>query len=286
MKSAIFTPHTPERPASCAVFVSGAGSNAENLLDFVRKKSSSFQVSLLVCDNLECRAMEIGANYGVECLLFDLKKFYADHGETSTKLDTAHRREVRNLWSNMVEKELLGRGIEMVLLAGFVPLINFAELPALNVHPGDLTKCDMNGVRRYAGLHFKPVETAILDGEKFLRSSVIAVRPFTGKSTDIDSGPVLGVSAPVEVDLEGKTLAELKAIYARRTPGAKVDDQLRKIAAHNVEKLKIYGDHVVFPLAAEDFAAGSFCYEGEQLFYRGEKVVSVEYFSAETKKLI
>lgn len=286
MKHALFAPHSPDHPASCAVFVSGSGSNAENLLKFVRRRKRSFKIDLLVHDNPECRAPEIGAGYGVECLLFNLKEFYACHGETSTKLDTVHRREVRNLWSAMVEKELLDRGIDMVLLAGFVPLINFSCLPALNVHPGDLTKCDSGGVRRYAGLHFKPVETAILDGEKFLRSSVIAVQPFTGKSTDIDAGPVLGVSAPVEVDPDGRTLSELKEIFNRRVQGAKVDDDLRRIAALNVEKLKVHGDHIVFPGAAEDFAAGRFAADGEKLYYRGAQVVSVEYFPDRAEKLI
>lgn len=286
MKQALFSPHTPEKPARCAVFVSGAGSNAAKLLEFVDSGARSFAIDLLIGDNPECRGKEIAEKCGREYRLFDLKKFYAAFGEESTRLDTPRRREIRDLWSAMIEKELLDRGIEMVLLAGFVPLINFVRLPALNVHPGDLTKVDENGVRRFAGLHFKPVERAILDGEKYLRSSVIAVENFTGKSTDIDAGPVLGVSIPVGIDLAGKTLDELKTVYSQRVANKKVDDILRRVAIDNIEKLKLLGDHVIFPAAAEDFAAGCFAVDGETLFYRGQKVLSVEYSPDGEKRLM
>lgn len=87
--------------------------------------------------------------------------------------------------------------IDFGVLAGFVPLCNItADLPCLNVHPGDLT-VETDGRRILAGLHFKPVETAILAGHPALRSSVILAQPFEGSGeAEMDSGPVLGVSRP------------------------------------------------------------------------------------------
>ena len=282
----LFAPHTPEAPARCAVFLSGTGSNAEKILEYTAGKKRNFRPVLLLTDNPVSRAGELAEKYSLPLKLFDIKEFYASYGETAIRLDSPRRREIRDLWSRQVEAVLRAENIEIVLLAGFVPLINLSpDLPALNVHPGDLTIEDENGCRMLAGLHFKPVERAILAGFPSLRSSVISVQPYNGGSNDIDSGPVIGVSAPVKVELDHRSIDELAAIEAARKPG-KVDDPLRQLAAANVEKLKINGDHVVFPQAVDDFAAGKFALDGKQLFYNGKATVSVEYSADFLPKLL
>ena len=45
-------------------------------------------------------------------------------------------------------------------------------------------------------------------------------------------------------------------------------DRLREVAAHNLERLKLCGDHVVFPRVADDFAAGRFGLDGGRLCFR------------------
>jgi len=77
----------------------------------------------------------------------------------------------------------------------------------------------------------------------------------------MDSGPILGVSAPVPIDFQGRTRAELQACAARRPerrpPGGWRDD-LEAVAGHNQERLKEGGDWTVLPPAVDDFAAGRF----------------------------
>lgn len=273
----LFPAHDPSDPARTALFLSGAGSNAEAILRYEKSRPCAFRTELLVTDAPESSRAEVLAREA-DLPLFglDLKKFYREHGEESIRLDTEHRRFVRDLWSEEIYRVLLYRKIELVLLAGFVPLTNLAEkLPALNVHPGDLTQTSDDGRRILAGLHYFPVEKAILEGHASLRSSVIRVQPYRDRA-DIDAGPVIGISEPLPVDTENFSLDELRAIAAARTPG-KSDDALRALAARHIERLKVRGDHVVFPQAADDFARGAFAIERDRLAYFGTTVAVVEY---------
>ena len=143
-------------------------------------------------------------------------------------------------------------------------------LPLLNVHPGDLTIIDADGRRRYAGLHFLPVEQALCDGRRFLRSSVILAQPYTHDGADeLDSGWVLGLSAPVAVPDDTPDAPRLRQLQAQR-PGKVVsaDDPLRSWAKKCIETLKRHGDHQVLPRCVEDFARGAFAASGGQLYYR------------------
>ena len=96
----------------------------------------------------------------------------------------------------------------------------------------------------------------------------------------MDGGPVLGVSKPLAVDKGSYCLEELAAFKAKRIPGQKCCDPLREMALEHVHYRKnrqVAGDHVVFPRTASDFASGLFSVEDDRLFYRGERILSVEY---------
>ncbi len=282
MVETLFAPHSAAHPARTAILLSGSGSNAEAILRYEKQAPRHFRTELLLSDTPTSRAASLARENGLDHRLFDLKKFYAERGEERVTLDTPRRREIRNQWSREVEAVLRERGIELVLLAGFVPLVNLT-LPGLNVHPGNLTIEDEKGARMLAGLHFRPVETALLAGHRTLRSSVILVQPYTGGKNDIDSGPVLGVSPALPVGLTAAEREVLAKTLQLRTP-EKMPDLLRQTAMEYVEKLKVAGDHVVFPRAVDDFAAGNFARAGRQLFYRGAPVLTVEY-SASGKAL-
>ncbi len=274
----LFPCHTADAPAKTALFLSGAGSNAEAILKYEKSHRCAFRTTLIVTDAPDTsRAAELAETYDLPLFGLDLKKFYLEHGETSIKLDTPRRRELRDLWSNEIYNVISYCKIELVLLAGFVPLTNLAEkIPSLNVHPGDLTLENADGSRMLAGLHFLPVERAILAGHAALRSSVILVQGYHS-AKDIDAGPVIGISGKLPLDLEGHSVAELQQIFDARRPGEKADDLLRALARKNVEKLKTTGDHIVFPAATDDFARGAYAVEDKQLWYDGEKVSVVEY---------
>ena len=274
-----------DRPARVVVLMSGSGSNAEVLIRASRMENSSFTICALVTDRPErCRAREIAAMYHlplVECDIFD---FYKKNGENSIRLDTQHRRELRNLWNTMLEKAIEPFAPDFGALAGFVPLTNLAaKLPLLNVHPGDLTATDENGRRLYTGLHHLPVELAILDGVDGLRSSVILAQPYSGDgNSDMDSGPVLGISGPVAPKLDGAILSRLKKLYEIRIPGVTPSDRLREVADASLDELKYHGDHVIFPRVVSDFALGKYAVDAnDQLYYEIDgsftAVQTVEY---------
>lgn len=275
---------------SAALFLSGSGTNAEKLLESCCGKSSaaSWKVSVLVTDRPETSAArQLSARFDVPLVEHDLASFYRLHGEGKTSIHTERGMRIRELWTDALRKKLEPYRIDFGLLAGFIPLTNLvSDFPCLNVHPGDLT-FEENGVRCLAGLHRLPVERALLFGHRTLRSSVIMVQPFSKGASEMDSGPIPGVSAPVVVDWMGTTPEELGRVFAERDGKSSADissDLLAQVARHNLERLKVSGDWVVFPRVVEDFASNRFALDSAgQLCYRMKKdgefqrVRSVEY---------
>ncbi len=285
-------PGAGKRLARVAVFMSGSGTNAEALFRYCAGRSACrFAPVLIVTDAPETgRAREVAAAWSVPLVELDIRKFYAERGEQAISLISERRRVIRAEWTEALRKLIAPWEIDFGVLAGFIPLCNIAaDLPCLNVHPGDLT-CEENGRRMLAGLHYRPVETAILSGHPALRSSVILAQPFEGSGeAEMDSGPILGVSVPMPLDLEGESVESLKAVQAIRTH-APYRDRLREIAHANLERLKICGDHMVLPRAADDFAAGRFGLDQGKLRFLNDggkwtPVRTVEYGSDERKPL-
>ena len=270
------------KKVACVVLMSGSGSNAEALIAYERlSENCPYHVAALVTDAPEeSRAREIAAVSGLPLVEHDIRNFYREHGEESTRLDSPRRCELRELWSDQLYEKIMAYAPEFACFAGFIPLSNIASrIPCLNVHPGDLTRCDSEDRRLYAGLHVLPVEKAILNGEKSLRSSVILVQPYSGSGEkEMDAGPVLGVSSPLDVDTKGIPLEKLCTMKNARQKGGKCCDELRQMALEHIDRLKIAGDHVVFPRVVAEFAAGAYAVDGNgELYYRGEKVLSVQF---------
>ncbi|MBE6389559.1 MAG: DUF2062 domain-containing protein [Lentisphaerae bacterium] len=267
----LFIPRPGDVPARIAICMSGAGSNAEVILSLAASGASGYVPVVIFTDNPEASgAAGLSAKYNVPMEHLDIRAFYREHGEDDIQLNSEKRRQLRNIWSEKVWQILQKYQCDFAVFAGFVPLTNLADkLPCLNVHPGDLTLKNPDGSRRYAGLHCKPVEKAVLDRCKFLRSSVILVQSYSGSGQhDLDGGPVLGISAPVQVDLHNSTYEELETIYRQRGK-APFNDRLRQIALGNIENLKIQGDHVVFPQVISLFAKGCYASDDDgRLFFR------------------
>jgi len=279
----LFCRHTDLAPARTAILLSGEGSNAEAILRYCRAGKRAFSPELVVTDTPRSRAREIAHAAGLPLLLSDIRAFYASSGEESIRLDTPRRRELRRAWSDGLGRELDRYGIELVLFAGFMPMTSLTEkFPCLNVHPGDLTVTAPDGSRPFAGLHYKPVEDALCGGMTYLRSSVILAQPYAGDGkSDMDSGPVIGVSRKIPVEIAPdtpETLSELRAARSGRSPF----DRLRRLAESHIRRMKLLGDHVIFSRAAEDFARGRFALDdgGGLLFFDGgawTPVLSVTY---------
>lgn len=254
---------TNGRPPRACIFLSGSGTNAEKLLESLKNGlKNSWQPALLFTDApTKSRAFEIGKNFGIPVESLDIKEFYLRHGENRVSIATERGQFIRELWTCEIRKIIAPYKVDFGILAGFVPLTNIIkDFPCLNVHPGDLT-IEENGKRLLVGLHTIPIETAILKGFATMRSSVILAQPYSGAGGEMDSGPILGISEEIPIDMLGFRIEELKKIVAERPPVKPLKgycDKLEELAKHNQEILKRKGDWVVFPRVVADFAAANF----------------------------
>ncbi len=259
-----------------ALFLSGTGSNAEKLLDRFRAAADpACHISVIVTDAPDrSRAAQLAREYDKPLVALDIREFYRRAGLNSISLATERGRELREEWTEALRRLLRFHRIDFGILAGFVPLTNLTgDFPCLNVHPADLTIRDEAGRRLLAGLHRLPVERALVDGYWRLRSSVILARPYTGDGRgEMDSGFILGISPVVAAATEQFTREDLAAMRAARKTGTSggVADDLARLAEINLERLKQYGDHVVFPQTVEAFARGRYATDGVRLYFRSE----------------
>ncbi len=112
-----------------AIFASGSGTNAENLVHFFR--TSPFgQVSLVLTNRPDAGVIQRAQTLDTECVVFNRRQFY----------DT-----------NEVVDLLVERGIEFIILAGFlwlVPdkLLELYDNKIVNIHPALLPKYGGRGM--------------------------------------------------------------------------------------------------------------------------------------------
>ena len=242
--------------------MSGGGSNAERVIARVRAAATSpCEVTVLVTDAPETsRARELGRRYGVPVVEHDIRRFYAEQGESRVSIASERARELRERWTDGLRAQLEPYAVDLAVFAGFVPLTNLtADLPCLNVHPGDLLY-RKDGRRYLVGLHTVPIERAILEGLDELRSSVIQALPYSADA-DMDNGPILGLSGPVPIDLQGAAREDLQRQYLarpERRPRNGYGDLLERLAKANQDALKERGDWIVLPPVVEDVADGRF----------------------------
>lgn len=285
-----------------AIFLSGSGSNAEQILRRYQAEAQGgrrpgFDLAAIVTDAPQTsRARQLAQEYGLPLVAEDIREFYHRNGQKRVSIATAEGQQLRAQWTDRLRRQLEPMRITFGIFAGFVPLTNLtADFPCLNVHPGDLT-CRRDGRRLLVGLHEVPIERAILEGMDCLRSSVILAGAYTGKGDDMDNGPLLGISPPVAVDLDGAHLAQLRAVAAGRPaarPAGGFHDELQQFAAQCQERLKEGGDWVVFPPVIWDFADDRFHLDldsGRLLFRMGSgrltPIETVEYGAGGRRELV
>ena len=292
----LFTPHPDGTPARIAICMSGSGSNAEVILSRAAGiPETGYEPVVIFTDCPETsRASELAEKYNVPLAHLDIRAFYRENGEEDILLNSEKKCRLRDIWSEKVWQILQTYRCDFAVFAGFVPLTNLADkLPCLNVHPGDLIQEDSEGKRIYAGLHCEPVENAILDRQQVLRSSVILVQCYNGSGKkELDGGPVLGISAPVPVELQGVSYDELDTVR-RQQEKRPYRDRLREIALANIENLKSRGDHVVFPEVISCFAKGCYATDAAgELFFRSseaetwQQVKTVEFSADGSRRML
>jgi folate-dependent phosphoribosylglycinamide formyltransferase PurN len=259
---------------NAAIFLSGSGTNAVKVLQFWEKlENPGWRPAVIVTDAPEkSKAMDIAQKYSLPLVSHDIRLFYKERGLTRVSIRTKADQKVREEWTNTLRNLIAEYDIDFGILAGFIPLSNItSDFPCLNIHPGDLT-VEKNGKRLLVGLHTIPIELAIVTGLNVLRSSVIIAQTYTGAGGEMDSGPILGVSPEVNIDLKSFTRNQLVDIFNKRPekcPVGGYKDDLEKLAKYNQELLKVNGDWIVFPRAINDFAKNKFAVDDDNfLLYK------------------
>ena len=143
-----------------AVFISGTGTNLENLIIFSLKNKSPIEVNLIISNNSKAKGLKYAKIYKIK------KKIY-----NYNKKKTSEKKILKDLKSN---------DIKLICLAGFMKILSGDFIKRfggriLNIHPSLLPK--------YKGL--KTHERAIKNKEKYSGCTVHFV------NSRLDSGKII-----------------------------------------------------------------------------------------------
>ena len=205
-----------------AVLASGRGSNFQSIIDNIKSGYLQAKIAVLITDNAEAYAIDRAKNNNIETLLL-IPKNFAD----------------KDLYYRHIADELNKRGVELVVLAGFMrvvgqPLIERFKNRIMNIHPALLPS--------FPGLH----------GQKQALEYGVKVAGCTVHFVDegMDTGPIIIQSAvPAYEDDTEDTLSE-------------------RILKE---------EHKIFPLAIKLFAEGRIKIKGRKVFIespREEEVIT------------
>jgi folate-dependent phosphoribosylglycinamide formyltransferase PurN len=239
----IFDPEKRGLPMKIAAFMSGSGTNIIRLIEkekMLKEESgaSPFHVVFIFSDRSDgkSRGEKIASENGIPYFSYDIRAFHnikRIRRTVATAEGLAARREFDSVAAELVK----AFDIDVIALGGYMSFITLGR--CVNVHPADLSILTPDGKRRYTGDHAVP--DAISAGENTLRSSTLWA------DQGVDTGPLLMVSAPVEVQLP-VPLEELK----------KDEKRLMEIADMHQQRLKEAGDWEIFPRTIEMIAKGRF----------------------------
>lgn len=106
-----------------AVFASGSGSNFQAIVEQLRTKHQSVEISLLICDKPGAYVVERAKNLGVSSFVFPLKDFGSKEAYETAILEVLKEHE-----------------IDFIVLAGYMRLVGQTLLEAyegkmVNIHP-------------------------------------------------------------------------------------------------------------------------------------------------------
>ena len=113
-----------------AIFASGSGSNAENIINYFSDSAKNVDVTLIFTNNKNAFVIERAKGHSIPYIIFDRYQFYN---------------------SNEIVEKLLANEIDLVVLAGFLWLIPTNLIQAfpnkiINIHPALLPKYGGKGM--------------------------------------------------------------------------------------------------------------------------------------------
>jgi phosphoribosylglycinamide formyltransferase-1 len=171
------------------VLASGRGSNFQSIIDAIKSGYLSANIELLVTDNPDAHAIRRAENNGIPYLVMRSSD-YPTHYE----------------YYSRIADELNSRGVELVILAGFMrvvkkPLIDAFPMRIMNIHPALLPS--------FPGLHGQG--QAVEYGVKISGCTVHFV------DEGVDTGPIIIQAAvPVYDDDTEESLSERILRYEHR----------------------------------------------------------------------
>ncbi len=113
-----------------AIFASGAGSNAEKIIDYFDRKKNAGKVALIVCNKAGAGVLDIAKKHAIDTLLIEKEPFFT---------------------TDICINKLKQKGIDFIVLAGFlwkipVSLIKAYPNKIINIHPALLPKYGGKGM--------------------------------------------------------------------------------------------------------------------------------------------
>ena len=143
-----------------SIFISGTGSNLENLIKFSLKKKSPIEVILIMSNNSKAKGLKYAKIYKIKKKIYDYNK--------------------KKISETKILKDLKSNNIKLICLAGFMKILSKDFIRRfrgriLNIHPSLLPK--------YKGL--KTHERVIKNKEKYSGCTVHLV------NSKLDSGKVV-----------------------------------------------------------------------------------------------
>lgn len=245
-----------------AAFMSGGGSNikelARNESEMKKNGGSPYNIAVIVTDNENGKknASKISEEFRIPNSVI-----YSDFGEFRSTLENPKDWSARGPYFEGIVQELekITPRISCLAFGGYEilvtdPLISAYKDMILNVHPADLTIVnEETGERKYIGNH--AVLDQVMGGMEEICASIHIV------NEKMDGGPVLRVSAPVSVDLEGHALEEL----------IENPELANGIAEKNQNRLKEAGDWRIFTPTLAEVALGRIVKDANgKLFIKNE----------------
>ena len=148
-----------------AVFISGTGSNLENLIKFSLKKRSSIEIILIISNNTKAKGLKFAKLYKIKKKIYNYDK--------------------KKISEKRILKDLKSNDIKLICLAGFMKILskdfirNFKG-KILNIHPSLLPKYKglnthhraIQNKERYSGCTVHLVNSKLDSGKIILQKKV------------------------------------------------------------------------------------------------------------------
>ena len=151
---------TGVKKKNIAVFISGNGSNLENLIKYSLKKNAKFEIRLIIANNSEANGLRYAKKYKINKRIINYS--------------------IKKIAEKNILNELKKKNIELICLAGFMKILSNDFIKKfngkiINIHPSLLPK--------YKGLNTH--QRAIDNGEKYSGCTLHFV------NSKLDSGKII-----------------------------------------------------------------------------------------------